>query len=330
AIQDIKDLGMEIVFSQESLNETSFDGVDIWIATNPTKQYTSNERVYIRDFLLEGHGMLLLANPLMEENDSLNGRGDLLNDILSDEGLGIIARYWTESEFQGTFPLSDIVKNEFNNAGKPEYVILETNSTLNPIFSDYENITHIITTSCSIRSAKVDLIEGSTEAYAETPLKEKHTFSGDISVLSGVGQLNDFKSQVVIGGSSIMFSDIEEPLFNSSWYEVADNAKLWRNIISWLAEESQEEETDVPLSELFVPFFIGIISISVVFIIGGILTFNIGSGKEIQVTKSTLPDEVEKKPKKGKESEDKIEKKKPTKKLSKRDRRLQQIKKRKN
>ncbi|MHA2174572.1 MAG: hypothetical protein ACXABI_07070 [Candidatus Hodarchaeales archaeon] len=88
AIQDIKDLGMEIVFSQESLNETSFDGVDIWIATNPTKQYTSNERVYIRDFLLEGHGMLLLANPLMEENDSLNGRGDLLNDILSDEGLG--------------------------------------------------------------------------------------------------------------------------------------------------------------------------------------------------------------------------------------------------
>jgi hypothetical protein len=246
----------------------------------------------------------------MEENDSLNGRGDLLNDILSDEGLGIIARYWTESEIQGTFPLSDIVKNEFNNAGKPEYVILETNSTVNPIFSD-------------------DLIEGSTEAYAETPLKEKHTFSGDISVLSGVGQLNDFKSQVVIGGSSIMFSDIEEPLFNSSWYEVADNAKLWKNIISWLAEESQEEETDVPLSELFAPFFIGIISISVVFIIGGILTFNIGSGKEIQVTKSTLPDKVEKKPKKGKESEGKIEKKKSTKKLSKRDRRLQQIKKRK-
>lgn len=330
AIQDLKDLGMEIVFGQENLNETSFDGVDVFISTNPNKPFSSNEKVHIRDFLDEGHGMFLLANPLMEENDSLNGRGDYLNTILQDEYLGILARFWTGSEASGTFLLSDIVKNDFDNAGKPEYVNLGVNGTDNPIFTDYENVTELITTSCTISNARENLIIGSTEAYAETPLKENHAFSTDIAVFSVIGRLTAFKARMVIGGSSIMFSDMEDPLLNGSWYNAADNAKLWRNIITWLAEESLDEETDIPLSDLFLPFLGGILALSAVFIFGGILTFTIGSGHEIQVTKSTTRDAKGRKEGKEKEPEEPIGEKKPAKKLSKRDRRLQQIKKRKN
>lgn len=330
AIQDLRELGMQVVFGQESLNETSFDGVDVFISTNPNKPFSSDEKVHIREFLDAGNGMLLLANPLIEENDSLNGRGDYLNTILQDEYLGILARFWTESQVPGTFLLSDIVKNDFNNAGKPEYVVLETNGTENPIFSDYENITEIITTSCSITNARENLVIGSTEAYAETPFKENHAFSTDIAVFSVIGRLTAFKARMVIGGSSIMFSDIEDPLLNGSWYSTADNAKLWRNIISWLAEESIDEEPDVPVSDLFLPFLGGVLVLSVVFIFGGIITFNIGSGHKIQVTKSAISEEKVKKGEKEKGSEEPTTEKKTTKKLSKRDRRLQQIKKRKN
>jgi len=328
ALADLDELGMQIVFNDEILDENSFEGVDVFVSTNPGDKFGFNERIHIRDFILEGKGMLLLANPIIEENDSLNGRGDYLNDILRDEELGALARFWTETDPLIADPLNDIVKNDVDNAGIPEYLRLEINDSENAIFTDYQNISSIITTSCSIRSAVLNLVVASTEAYAETPMKEPHLYSTNIAVFASAGRTNDFSSRIVVGGSSIMFSDIYDPILNSTWYEGADNAKLWSNIISWLAEASQEVTPPTTLSELFLPFMVGSFTIAVGLILGGIFLFTIGSGRKTKVVKSV--DVRIQKTKKEKSDPDTSDQKKASVKTTKRDRRLSQIKKGKN
>jgi hypothetical protein len=325
AIADLEDLGMQIVFNKEFLNENSFEGVDVFISTNPNVRYEFSERNHIEDFLSEGKGMLLLANPLLEENDSLNGNGDYLNEILEDVGFGISARFWTEPDPLGSEPLNDIVKNVVDNAGIPEYLQLDITDTENAIFTDYQNISSVITTSCSISSAVPKLIVASNEAYAETPMKERHSLATEIVVLASAGDNNDFESRIIVGGSSNMFSDLYDPILQSTWYESADNAKLWTNIISWLAEASQETNPPPVLSELFLPFVIGTSTVAIFLIVGGIFLYMIGSGRKTKVV--TAVDVRVKKTKKEKADSETFEKEQSAVKATKRDRRLSQIKK---
>ncbi|MHA1542660.1 MAG: hypothetical protein ACTSQH_06765 [Candidatus Hodarchaeales archaeon] len=325
AIADLEDLGMQIVFNTEILNENTFEGVDVFISTNPDVRFEFSEREHIKDFLSEGKGLLLLANPLSEENDSINGNGNYLNEILQNLGFGISARFWTEPDPLGSEPLNDIVKNVVDNAGIPEYLQLDITDTENAIFTDYQNVSSVITTSCSISTAVPKLIVASNEAYAETPMKERHSLATEIVVLASAGDNNDFEPRTVLGGSSNMFSDLYNPILQSTWYESADNAKLWTNIVSWLAEASQETSSPPALSELFLPFVIGTSTIAIFLIIGGIFLYMVGSGRITKVV--TAVDVRVKKTKKEKTDSETLEKEQPTVKATKRDRRLTQIKK---
>ena len=325
ALADLEELGMQIVFNQESLNMNSFEGVDVFISTNPNLRFQPTERSYIKDFLSGGKGLLLLANPLVEENDSLNGRGSFLNDVLADIGTGVSARYWIEPNPLGSFPLNDIVKNSIDNAGVSEYLQLDINDSENARVSDYENVSSIITTSCSIRNAVPELIVASNEAIAESPMKEQLLAGSEITLLASAGDNNDFESRIIVGGSSIMFSDIYDTILQSTWYGSADNAKLWSNIILWLAEASQETNPPPSLSDLFFPFIIGSSSLAIILIIGGSFLYMIGSGRQIQVVK--VADVAVKKTKKEKSDPEKIDEKRSKPKTTKRDRRLSQIKK---
>jgi hypothetical protein len=325
ALSELENLGMQIVFNDEIFDENSFEGVDVFISTNPEDKFGFTERIHIRNFLLQGKGMLLLANPVKEENDSLNGRGDYLNDILRDEELGTLARFWTETDPLLSDPLNDIVKNDVNNAGIPEYLQLEINDTENAIFTDYQNVSSIVTTSCSIRSAVLNLVVASTESYAETPMKEPHLYSTNIAIFASAGRTNDFGLRIVVGGSSIMFSDIYDPILNSTWYESADNAILWSNIISWIAEASEEVNPALPLSELFLPFILGTSTIAIILILGGFMLFTIGSGRKTKVAKSKsvkIRETIE-----AKSDSTTLDESQASAKISKRDRRLSQIKK---
>ncbi|MCK4849438.1 MAG: hypothetical protein KAT16_10445, partial [Candidatus Heimdallarchaeota archaeon] len=164
-----------------------------------------------------------------------------------------------------------------------------------------------------------------TEAIAETPMKEPHLYSTDIALLASAVRINDFDARIILGGSSIMFSDIYDPILHSTWYESADNAKLWSNIISWLAEASQEISPPPTLSQLFLPLMIGTSTIAIVLILGGIFLFSIGSGRKTKVVK-TIDVKIQK-TKKMKSDSDTLDQKPSVVKTTKRDRRLNQIKK---
>ncbi|MHA1978318.1 MAG: hypothetical protein ACW98I_15540 [Candidatus Hodarchaeales archaeon] len=326
AITDIEDLGMKVVFNTQEFNASTLEGIDILIITDPQESITFRERNYIRDYLLEEKSMLLLANPLVETNATLDGHGDYLNYILNEQEFGILARFWTQIDSVDLRKPTDVVKNDFSNAGKPEYLILDINTTDHEIFSESENVSTVITSSCSIQDAREELIVGSTEAYADPPSGDPHSFSTNIGLFVLAGRAENFDVRVAMGGSSIMFSDIEDSYLGSSWYEAEDNAKLWRNTIKWLSAEIQEENIPKPKDDLYIPFLLGITALAIIFVVGGIFLFMIGSGQQVNVSKVKVITKEEVTKEKGpKKSDD--ETKTGTSKHTKRDRRLQQIKK---
>ncbi len=326
ALSDLEELGMQVEFNTEDYNSYTFEGVDILIMTDPQESITFKERIYIRDYLLEEKSMLLLANPLVETNESLDGHGDYLNYMLNENELGVSARFWTDIESSAAPKPADIVKNDFLNAGKPEYLILNINDTTHEIFSDYENVSTIVTSSCSIDTARDVLIEGSTEAYADPPLGDPHAFSTSIAIFTLAGNTAAFNARIAMGGSTIMFSDVEDPFLGSSWYEAEDNSKLWRNIISWLSTEIQEENIQKPNTDLYLPFLFGLMTLAAILLVGGITLYMVGSGQQVSVLKVKVV--TEDKDTKGKLVETpEDESKKGLTKQTKRERRLRQIQK---
>ncbi|MHA2095822.1 MAG: hypothetical protein ACW98F_14470, partial [Candidatus Hodarchaeales archaeon] len=115
AITDIEDLGMKVVFNTQEFNASTLEGIDILIITDPQESITFRERNYIRDYLLEEKSMLLLANPLVETNATLDGHGDYLNYILNEQEFGILARFWTQIDSVDLRKPTDVVKNDFSN-----------------------------------------------------------------------------------------------------------------------------------------------------------------------------------------------------------------------
>jgi hypothetical protein len=329
ALDDIKEMGMEVIFNHNEFNRSTFEGIDVFISTNPSSSFDFEERIHITEFLETGKGMFLLANPLIEENSSLNGQGYIHNYILEDVE-GVLARFWTGSRDEMTHELDDVVKNDRENLGKAEYIELEVNNTDFPIFTEYENISSVITYSCTIENARDDLIVGSTETYAETPLKKAHEFATEVVIFVKGGRFGDIDARIILSGSSIMFSDLKDPLLgeNTSWYESADNSILWKNTILYLAEASSEGLTPPPDSSNY-PLFLGVATlIASTMLIGGVVFYSVGSG---QKAPTVIKEEYIKlkPPKKEKDvSEDQISvKKKPQPKLSKRERRMKQLQK---
>jgi hypothetical protein len=334
ALSDLEQEGMIVKFNRDEINKTTLNGVDVFISTNPNKSFSYNEVEYLSNSLEKGKALFLLTNALNEENESLSGHSSYFNDLLSSIApeigeTGALIKFWTRSEDVGDFQRTDVVRNDFSNVGKPDYIQIEINSSDHEILSYDQNVTSIFTSTCSIRSVPETghVITASPGAYAMTVFNEIHTFSSDITVLGSAGPL-DHDAKILLSGSSIMFSDIYDTAFNTSWYEMEDNSELWMNILKWLAKSTAEDLNPNVVSEnafMFL-FIVGVVAIALLF--GGSILFSIGSGQKIQIVKSEEILKVtpkSKEPIKAEVEEPSISP--PTIKQTKRDRRLQQIKK---
>lgn len=334
ALADLEREGMKVRFNREEINKTTLNGVDIFVSTNPNKSFSYNEVIYLSNHLERGKAVFLLSNALDEENETLNGRSSYFNNLLSDIApeigeTGALIKFWTRSEDIGSFKRTDVVRNDFSNVGEPDYIRIEVNSSDHEILAYDQNLTTIFTSTCSVTSVPETghVITASPGAYAVTVLDEIHTFSSDITVLGSAGPM-DNDAEILLSGSSIMFSDLNDTAFNTSWYEMEDNSKLWINIFKFLDKSEAEDLNPTVISEnaLLSLVIIGVVAVALVF--SGSILFSIGSGKKIQIVKS---EEILKAIPKRKEPI-KVEKEEPDvsiplAKQTKRDRRLQQIKK---
>ncbi|UCE12205.1 MAG: hypothetical protein JSV04_08355, partial [Candidatus Heimdallarchaeota archaeon] len=113
------------------------------------------------------------------------------------------------------------------------------------------------------------------------------------------------------------------------WYESENNSILWQNTFDWLAEAKTSAATPVVSSDQIVFLVLNITMVALILLIGGNLSFFIGSGRKISITKSEeipVPIPQPSTPVE-KISEPRPDKPTPSIKESKRDRRLRQIKK---
>ncbi|MHA1214922.1 MAG: hypothetical protein ACTSR2_06200 [Candidatus Hodarchaeales archaeon] len=321
ALADINNSNYYIVFNNQPINKTTFEGVDIFVSTNPGKGFSTVERFYISEFLKKGKSAFLLANPLVENNNSLNGRGDLLNDILNEPDLQTVSRFWTNPDDLSAFKRADVVVNEFKNAGKDEYLEVQLNSSDHEILNEENNnVTSIITYSCSIKNSREDIITAPSQAYAKTVLDNIHDYASNIVLFGSPGK-TDYETRIVLSGSSIMFSDINDTVLGRTWYESANNSILWKNIFTWLTETVSEEETPVVPETEVLTLIESIVAVTLVLITVGAILYRIGTNREVSIKK------IKEKPKKEQSLPEPESGEKPKKvKSSRRQRRFQQIK----
>lgn len=298
AISDLRANNMEIIYNTDEFNSSSFEGVDIFVSTNPQEFYSSVERYYLSNFINQGKSMFLLANPLNEDNESLNGHGDIFNDLLTglgSETVSSVGSFWTYSDSTDSIKQTDVVLDEFSNdTGYSRYLLLELNSSSHEILSTDKNITSIVTYSCSIINPRTEVILAPQKAYAETILGDIHSYSSDIVLLGSSGEL-DVAARILLGGSSVMFSDLIVPFSDSSWYESENNSLLWLNIFTWLSEQNPETLPPQVPSEQVILLLILMTTIVIFFFLVGSVSFMVGSGRKISIVKSG--EEIARKPK---------------------------------
>jgi hypothetical protein len=324
---------MKVVFNTGSFNSTSFEGIDILVATNPAMRITREESKYVNRFISKGKSMFLLSNPLDEDNATLNGRGDAFNEFLGylENGF-LLGTYWSYYKYVEDIRPTDVVINEFSNAGDSKYLQLKLNSSTHEILSIGKNITSIVTYSCSISVASAPVLVASSEAYSRTILGEAGgdttQTDGKLYLMGTSGDKLESGARVIIGGSSIMFSDVFDPILESTWYESENNSYLWWNIFDWLAAANPETPTSpgIPPEVLF-QLFLLLVVISVVLLLGGSLTYFIGSGRKISLVKSGQEAEIPVQASTSEVKEPSTIQPSSSSKESRRDRRLQQIKK---
>ena len=331
-LEDFADNEIKIIYNTVEFNSTTFQGVDIFICTNPGSSFSAIESGFVSEFLVEGNSMFLLSNPLNEVNDTLMGRGDYLNELLLDYRLETVDKFWTRIEDIGEIRNPSVIINEFDNVGIPTYLKLYVNDSTHEIFTIDQNVSSLVTYTSSLINTRVNLVIAPSEAIVKTVNNEIYNYPSDVPIIGTPGEMA-IGARILLSGSSIMFSDLNDTLLGTTWYESADNSKFWLNCITWLAEINPDVlPPDISFNQvlLLVIMITGIAGL--LLLIGGGFSF-IGSGKEISIAKIEQPkiDRKKKKPTAGEKPDDSkitqedIPDTKPKK--SKRDRRIKQIQK---
>lgn len=220
-------------FSNSQLNYSILSGVDMLIITNPAanKEYSSTEEDAIRAWFERGNkGLFLLSNPYLEDNKTLSGNSPELKKLVTGSYLDVA----------DVNLLKNIIRLDSSPMGDTSILSLETDYSDHLILNQTGLVNRTITQSCSVNAPQKGLIAG-REAYAEDSFGAITLQDETPEIISVTTYLNT--SRLALSGSTIMFSDLP---FNStySWYELADNSILWKNIITWLGDVTTQEEDE--------------------------------------------------------------------------------------
>jgi hypothetical protein len=175
-------------------------------------------------------------------------------------------------------------------------------------------------------------LAASSEAYSRTisgePGGDTTQTEGKFYLMGTSSEALESGARIIVGGSSIMFSDIFDPILESTWYQTENNSYLWGNIFDWLAAANPETPTSpIITQEVLFQIFLLLAVISVISLLGGSLSYSIGSGRKISLIKSGQEVKIAVQESAKEVKEPSSVQQTPSSKESRRDRRLRQIKK---
>lgn len=250
-----------VYFNNQRFTETSLLGVDILVIENPERSFTFQERLVLVDYLDNGGHIFLMSDPRSTISN--------LNNIID-------AIQYTD----GRFSQHVIFDEEFNqnNISTQISVSREELRESSPLTN---GVNEVITHTISINDNDPNKVIATGSNYSLAGLEGNSQPAW--LVASTVG-----RSRIVLCGSTRMFSDVKPSKSEVTWYQTKDNARLWQNIFSWLA---QKEITPSFLGTTLPPPLTLIISAlitGIVFIGGGFSLYYLLQQKELKPVSEIL------------------------------------------
>lgn len=199
-----------VYFNDQRFTETSLLGVDILVIENPERSFTSQERLVLLDYLDNGGNIFLMSDP----RSTISNLNDIINAIQYPDG---------------RFSQNVIFDEEFNqnNISTQISVSREDLRESSPLTN---GVNEIITHTIAIEDDDPNKVIATGSNYSFAGLEGKSQPAW--LVASTVG-----RSRIVLCGSTRMFSDVKPSKSEVTWYQTKDNARLWQNIFSWLAQK---------------------------------------------------------------------------------------------
>ncbi|MFW9922015.1 MAG: hypothetical protein ACFFDW_01875 [Candidatus Thorarchaeota archaeon] len=285
-----------VYINEDAFTFTNLRGADLIILPAPyynaVTPYTSTEELAIREYIQDGGAVLYLANPYFYELDMRNYSSNILalNNMMSTP----------EGDPFGSLNLQQgltALFNDFDYQYEDQRFIYINNMTFlndHPIIagrSDLKHVDEILTYACQISSSSGgQRIINTTHStyyleYNTNPLGA----IADGSVRNHTILISDetSNSRAISCGSAIMFSDLEIPGANMTWFEAYDNALLWENMIDWLFFITPVEEPITPIPD-FIIFVLGILGVFLVLGIFGAIFYTAGKETKRAEVSDTL------------------------------------------
>jgi hypothetical protein len=277
AINSLENEGFKVIPLKEKITQQILNGVDLVIFPNPKTgdSYSAEEVFALSEWMSneKDKGMILLSNPLDTINSSLDGAGKVFNDLLIAQGFSITQKFLiTDGQSK------DVLVKKYENSSS-DYMGLNLKVLSNVTLPTNVSLTiQTKSTAVTVNDDQIILNAGFDSFY----LTKDQKFLGQDVNNNLFGGISFKQGRIVLGGSTLMFSDLPNPYnSNTTWFNSAENKLFWDSLIKW----SINFNIDSNLQELDFNFFLALTAttgtIGIVLIIAGMFMY--ATGKEMKI-----------------------------------------------
>ena len=275
AIAFLRGEGFQVLPLTTQITQETLNGVDLLIIPNPssTATFTGSEDYYMSSWLASNSnkGIIMLANPLNLNNSSLNGAGNVFNTLLESSSFTVSDQFQVGSDNNG------VVVQKYQNISDLSYLQLSVNST----FFLPGNFSGTIATS----STALTLVKGESivnSGYDSFTFTSTHTYQSQDVNLNLFGGITYKAGRIVLGGSTLMFSDLPNPnLANTTWFNSADNKGFFDALVKWSLNIVSQIVTPDVGSNFYITLGLITGSFGLTFVAVGLFLY--ATGKEMKI-----------------------------------------------
>lgn len=274
AINSLKSEGFQVLPLTTTIGQETLNGVDLVIIPNPSKSLFSDTQIYYLHNWISNNkdkGIIMLSNPLNFDNSSLNGHGNVFNGILQSTAFSLQDQFVVGQDSNG------VLVEKYNSTNSISYLQLNVNSSI-PLPGNFTGSVDTISTSLSLASGKSILTAG-FDSFAYT---SSRTYSSQDSNIDLFGGLQLSSGRIVLGGSTLMFSDLPNPYAtNKTWFQSNGNSAFFDSLVKWSLNIASQTVIPTVSSEFYINLSLIAGSFGLFLVVVGIFLY--ATGKEMKI-----------------------------------------------
>ena len=275
AINFLRSEGFKVLPLTTQITQETLNGVDLLIIPNPSTiaTFTDTEDYYMSYWLASNSdkGIIMLANPLNLNNSSLNGAGNVFNTLLENNYFSV------SDQFQVGTDTNGVVVEKYQNISDLSYLQLSVNSTFF-LPSNFNGT--IVTSSTALTLVKGESIVNS--GYDSFTFTSSHTYQSQDVNVNLFGGITYKAGRIVLGGSTLMFSDLPNPnQGNTTWFNSANNKGFLDALVKWSLNIVSQIVTPDVGSNFYLTLSLITGSFGLIFIAVGLFLYT--TGKEMKI-----------------------------------------------